>query len=131
MRIAFTQFMQPGFFVRHMIGLCLLFSAQMLWAQCIEVADPGFVREKSELGDVAPTITWWATLSNACDQPFDADLTIDFLDRGGESLYQIRDLATLPVRAEVKVGKTVYLPSTHAGDLQDMRIAVEERERPF
>jgi hypothetical protein len=117
--------------MRILMGLCLLLAARLVAAQCVQVIDQGFERETVEQGDVAPTVTWRATLANECDQAFDADLTIDFLDGDGNSVYQIRDMVTVSVRAEVQAGKSVYLPSTHSQDLADMRIQVEERERPF
>jgi hypothetical protein len=110
---------------------CLLLAAPGLAAQCLQATAQDFALEDSTVSEVAPRLTWHATIVNECDQPFDADLTIDFLDRDGKSLYQVRDLVTVPLRGEVQAGKELHLPSTHADELDSMRIRIEERARPF
>ena len=105
----------------------MVFSAG-LQAECLRVVESGVSPDERE---VASSVSWYAVIENECRMPYDADLTVVFVDGDGNSLYEIQDLVTVGRAATEKTGKSVYIPSEYIAQLAGVHIDIEERERPF
>ena len=105
-----------------------LFSLSAL-ADCLSVGEQSLTLDDSQAG--AAHVYWQAELKNQCNRAQDAMLTVQFLDAEGDTVYEVSDQLVIERMGSVKAGREVYVPTTHAARIVDLRIQVEARERPF
>jgi hypothetical protein len=98
-------------------------------AECIEVVDAGISIDEGDAG--AGEVRWHALLKNRCERDQDAMLTVHFLNAGSESVYEVQDQVIVEREGEYRAGRKVYVPATYVGQVVDIDIQVEARERPF
>jgi|GEM_PF-1910019 len=118
---------------RLIFGLAVVVSWMMPAAAeegaCLAVTESGFTVEEGDVS--ATTVRWHATLENRCKLPYDADLTVRFLDADGEERYSVRGLVVVPMGGSADTGKRVYIPKHQLEGIEKMVVDVEERKRPF
>lgn len=98
-------------------------------ADCLSVGEQSLTLDDSQAG--AAHVQWQAELRNQCNRAQDAMLTVHFLDTDGDMVYEVSDQLVVERMGRVKAGREVYVPTTHAARIVDLRIQVEARERPF
>lgn len=98
-------------------------------ADCLSVEGQSLALDDSQAG--AAHVHWQAELKNRCNRAQDAMLTVQFLDTDGDTVYEVSDQRVVERMGSVKAGREVYVPASHAERIEDLRIRVEERERPF
>ena len=108
-------------------GLSLLSLSAL--ADCLSVEGQSLALDDSQAG--AAHVHWQAELKNQCNRAQDAMLTVQFLDTDGDTVYEVSDQRVVERMGSVKAGREVYVPASHAERIEDLRIRIEERERPF
>ena len=98
-------------------------------ADCLSVEGQSLALDDSQAG--AAHVHWQAELKNRCNRAQDAMLTVQFLDAGGDTVYEVSEQLVIERMGRVGAGREVYVPTNHAERIEDLRIQVEERERPF
>lgn len=107
----------------------LVAMSQTARADCLEISDPQFDIQRAEFGGLE--VEWWTRIENRCDTTIDADLSIQFLDKTGKSVYEVRHLSALSPRETSEAGKQFYMPSRYYDTITDIDIKTEERKRSF
>lgn len=98
-------------------------------AACLEMADLSYSQHTTEFG--TPEVTWEGQLRNGCNQPFDADMTVRFVDDNGDDVYTVSERATAGIKSRMDVGKRVSVPIDVADAMAGIEVDIVERERPF
>ncbi len=109
--------------------LVSIFAGSAAAEGCLRLVDSGFEAQADDIS--VSRVEWRAQLENRCDAPYDADLTIRFLDGDGESVYEVRDLVTVPIGGRAQAGNRIYMPQYYKELMVRLAIEVEERRRPF
>ena len=112
----------------------ILLAGLWLWnttamAACLTLSDEGLSLDNSQAG--AAQANWWAVLENHCERAQDAVLTVRFVDRDGQRVYDVRDQLVVERLGRVELKREVYVPAMYVSRIKSLRIRLEERERPF
>jgi hypothetical protein len=107
----------------------LMFVSLPLAAACLNVSEQGMAALDSEPG--AGQIQWHAQIDNRCALSQDALLTVQFVNEDGQSAYEVRDQLVIGRMGTERISREVYVPAYHMASIRDIRIKLEERERPF
>lgn len=114
---------------KYILGFLMLAGSQAAAEQCVQVVEKGMDRPDPD--DPVPELVWRVVLENRCDDSYDADLTIRFIDEDGQSLYEVRHLEIVSRREQVEVEREAYVPDRYAKATTAIEVDVEERERPY
>lgn len=96
---------------------------------CLKELDSGLSIDASEPG--AAQVSWHALIENRCQQSQDAIVRIQFIDNEGKAHYEVRDQFVVQRLGRHKAGREVYVPASVADSISDIRLRLEERERPY
>jgi len=109
-------------------ALVLTLGAQAAPAVCLELSGAQITPERTDYGLL--TVEWQAHIENTCEAVVSADLDVHFLDGNGESVYHVRDTATLRPKEAIDVGRRVYVPRRHEDLIEGIEVQTQEHEQP-
>jgi hypothetical protein len=111
-------------------ALLSFFLAPAAQAECIVVTASDYQAGSADMG-VTP-VEWLAELSNECPASYDADLEIAFVDEGGNTIYKVSELVTVPRHGNTTAQREIYIPAPDFERIHDLQVKIlAERERPF
>lgn len=116
--------------MRYLILLVMgLMARPALAADCIAVDASEIEKKRTEYG--MTTAEWRASVTNNCDEAYDATITLHFLDQEGEVLHETLEIVILENNASEDTAIDVTLPAERYKRIAKTRIQIRERKRPI
>jgi hypothetical protein len=107
----------------------LLCSSGLLAGECIDVQNSEIKELGTEYG--ITTAEWIADIRNHCDEPYDATLTIKFLDDDGAVVHESLEVVIIESRGMNKTRHAMSIPKDQYSAIQRTEVTIEERARPI
>lgn len=110
--------------------ICLLIFAAgpAAGAECLSIKDNSI--EEVDSGYGVTTAEWTASVHNSCDVPYDGTLTIRLMDTEGHVIYEAVQIVVVEGGYDENVSRRINISSDQFETLEDVEVAVKERERP-
>lgn len=115
--------------MRYVIVLALsLTASQVTGAECIAISDSEVEEVRTEYG--MTTAEWRASITNSCDEPYDATITLHFIDQEGEVLHETLEVVIMDNNGQEDTVRNVTLPTERYRQVARTQVQVRERKRP-
>lgn len=112
----------------RLILLLAFMTSPAVGAGCLEVKDSSI--EEKDSGYGVTTSEWTATIHNDCETPYDGTLTIRLMDAEGHVIYEAVQIVVVEGGYDENVSRRINISSDQFQSLEDIEVAVKERERP-
>lgn len=115
--------------MRYLLLLVLsLAVSQATAADCIAISDSNVEEVRTEYG--MTTAEWRAKITNNCDDPYDATITLHFIGQEGEIIHETLEIVIMENNGEEDTVRNITLPSERYQQITETRVKIRERKRP-